>query len=857
MPDRWIYHFNDPLSLDRNGVRRLLGGKGASLKEMTHAGLPVPPGFTLSTDCCAQYFALDRRWPPGLEEAVREALARLEQETSRRFGDARDPLLVSVRSGAAVSMPGMMDTLLNCGRPEAGDAWRQLVAAINAVFESWLSERAVAYRRHHDIRGLAGTAVTVQAMFPSEISGIAFTQDPTDWDAQRIVIEAAYGLGEVVVSGEVTPDRFLVPRSNLTTIATTPGKHGQPGQPIPCLTPGQVEELARVALKIEEYFGHPVDIEWAYAGGKFALLQSRPIRGLEVLREVEPARRAEIDRLRAQANGHRRVWVAHNLGETLRFPTPLTWDIIRRFMNGSGGFGLLYQQLGYRPSKRICREGFLELIGGRIYADPDRLAELFWEGMPLAYDVYALLEDRSILDRAPTKFEANRADGLFLVRLPRNLWGMWRVSRNLKRGRAGAQRRFEQEVLPAFLRQIEGQKAEKLDALADEALFRRLERLIAEHLGPFAAETLRPGFFGALAYAALEGMLVQLMGEVEGAALARTLTLALDGDVTFEQDALLYRIAQGQADLDAFVRRFGHRCIGEMELSLPRWREQPDYLEQTVARLRAGAGRSPEEIHHQSQERYREARAKLPETLRAWAGSSFREQIERDLDEARALLPYRESGKFYLMMGYEMIRATLEELARRWELGRDLYFLRLDELPRFRADRERLMESIAPRRLRWQALQKLDVPDLVDSDHLDTLGQPPPLDASQTELAGTAMAPGVASGPARVVFDPQQPGELGTGYVLVCPSTDPGWTPLFLQARGLIVERGGVLSHGAIVARDFGIPAVACANATRLLQPGALVRVDGNTGRVVLLKEGEAIGSEIKRKEEHMIVPST
>jgi pyruvate,water dikinase len=836
MPDRWIYHFADALTLDHAGVRQVLGGKGASLKEMTHAGLPVPPGFTLSTECCAQYFARGRRWPDGLEEDVRQALARLERETGRRFGDPREPLLVSVRSGAAVSMPGMMDTLLNCGRPDAGEPWQQLADAINAVFESWLSERAVAYRQHHDIRGLKGTAVTVQAMFPSEISGIAFTQDPTDWQAQRIVIEAAYGLGEVVVSGEVTPDRFLLPRGDLANIATTPGKHGQPGQPVPCLSPEQVQELARVALRIEEHFGHPVDIEWAWSQGRFALLQSRPIRGLEVLREVEPARLAEIERLRAQANGQRRVWVAHNLGETLRFPTPLTWDVVQRFMSGSGGFGLLYQQLGYRPSKRVCREGFLELIAGRIYADPDRLAELFWEGMPLAYDQAALLTDRALLDRAPTKFEASKADGLFLVRLPRNLWGMWRVARNLKRGRADAKKRFDEVVLPAFLRRIDQQRAENLQALSDDALLARLERLIADHLGPFAAESLRPGFFGALAFASLEGMLVQLMGEREGAELARTLTLALEGDVTFEQDAMLYRIAHGQAELKAFLERFGHRCIGEMELSLPRWREQADYLEQTVARL-GGAGQSPDEIHQRAVQRCQEARARLPETLKQWGGSCFREAVEHDLDEARALLPYRESGKFYLMMGYEIIRRALEELARRWDLGRDLYFLRLDELPRYTVDRTRLAEVLAQRRLRWQALQKLDLPELVDSAQLDSLGQPSPLDGSRMELTGTAMAPGVASGPVRVVHDPQQPGELGTGYVLVCPSTDPGWTPLFLQARGLVVERGGVLSHGAIVARDFGIPAVACAHATRLLKTGSLVRVDGNAGRVVLMDD--------------------
>jgi phosphohistidine swiveling domain-containing protein len=830
----WIYHFSDAVDLDAVAAKQVLGGKGASLKEMTRAGLPVPGGFTLSTACCEQYFALGRHWPAGLEDEVRIALARLEAETGRRFGDPERPLLVSVRSGAAVSMPGMMDTLLNCGDPQCGDPWPQLLHAITAVFESWLSERAVVYRSHHDIRGLGGTAVTVQAMFPSEVSGIAFTQDPTDWQAQRIVIEAAYGLGEIVVSGEVTPDRFLVPRSDLKQCATTPGKHGTGGQSIPCLSPAQVQELARTAMRIEEHFGHPVDIEWGWADGKFALLQSRAIRGLDVLGAVEPTRLEEIERLHQASRAQRRVWVAHNLGETLRFPTPLTWDIIRGFMNGDGGFGLLYQQLGYRPSRRVRTEGFLELIGGRIYADPDRLAELFWEGMPLAYDLDGLTVDKAILDRAPTKFDAAKADGLFLWRLPRNLWGMWRVARNLKRGRRDAKQRFERNILPPFLRRVEAQKAENLAALGDDAVLERLQKWSADHLGAFAAESLRPGFFGALAFAALEGMLTQLMGERDGAELARTLTLALDGDVTFEQDALLYKAAHGQADLSAFLERFGHRCVGEMELSVPRWREQPGYLEQMLKRLHANPSRSPEEFHCDSAERNRQARAKLPDTLKQWGGSCFREQIEQHLEDTRALLPYRESGKFYLMMGYEQIRRAIQELARRWDLGRDIYFLNLAELPRWQSESTHLAEVIGQRKLRWQALQKLDLPDQIDSAKLEGLGLPQVLDASQRELAGTAMAPGVASGPARIIFDPQEAGELGVGYILVCPSTDPGWTPLFLGARGLIVERGGVLSHGAIVARDFGIPAVACPNATRLVKAGAVVRVDGNAGRVVL-----------------------
>jgi len=252
--------------------------------------------------------------------------------------------------------------------------------------------------------------------------------------------------------------------------------------------------------------------------------------------------------------------------------------------------------------------------------------------------------------------------------------------------------------------------------------------------------------------------------------------------------------------------------------------------------LKANPGRAPDDIHRQNRERRQQAEHDLPGILANAGGSSLREDIEAKLAEARTLLPYRETGKYYLMMGYELIRQALEELARRWDLGGGIYFLQRDELRRFHGEAAALRAKIAERKSRWQVLQRLDAPDIVDSQNLDGLGLPPPI-AAASELVGAAMAPGVATGIARVVADPQSAGDLGTDYILVCASTDPGWTPLFLNARGLVVERGGVLSHGAIVARDFGIPAVACPHATQQISDGALIRVDGNQGRVSVVQE--------------------
>jgi len=543
---RWVYDFDQALPSDQDDPRALLGGKGASLAEMTRAGLAVPHGFTITTACCARYFESGRTWPDGLADEVREHMARLERTAQRPFAQGDRPLLVAVHRGATVSMPGMMDTILNCGlgddgrTPEA-DPWAALERSITAVFESWLSDRAVAYRRRDGITDLAGTAVNVQMMFPSEVSGVVFTVDPNAPDSQQMIIEASYGLGESVVLGDVTPDRYTATRDGAIAerevghkahavwpIGSTPRKDPD----APSLTDAQVGELVELALRVEEHFGHPVDIEFGWAAGRFAVLQSRRIRGLDVARDVPIARTEEVARLRSLSDGRSKCWGIHNLSETLRFPTPLTWDIVRSYMTGDGGYGRMYRQLGYRPSQRVCDEGFLELICGRIFADPQRQAELFWDAMPLAYDMEAVKADISLLDSAPTKFDPHKADGRFLAHLPANLLSMIRVSRAMKRLGKKAGELFENEALPPFLAYVANRRSQDLSSLSDEQLLAELLSRRTRVLDEFAPASMLPGFFGGMAFEAMSTKLVHLMGPSDGSELSAELVLALDGDTT-------------------------------------------------------------------------------------------------------------------------------------------------------------------------------------------------------------------------------------------------------------------------------------------------------------------------------------
>ncbi len=917
---RLVYFFEDDARQIAPQGKDVVGGKGASLAAMSCAELPVPPGFTISIPCCRYYHQHDNKWPEGLESELQANMVRLHELTGKRFGEGADPLLVSVRSGAAESMPGMMDTILNCGlhpalatevpdeahfwtvytqfirqfahivagiplsafhdaaeklgepvetakalaeahiqlyERESGrefpvTAWDTLRECINGVFGSWNNQRARIYRKAHGLEHLEGTAVNVQSMFNSQVSGVAFTANPAKPAAEEIIVESSYGLGESIVSGDVTPDRFVLDYGSLDIkeralgqkdhVVTGLGKDSDAATFDPAassLTDDQITEVGRLALKVEAHFGFPVDIEWGLADGKFSLLQSRAIRGLDVARDAEVGRREEIERLKRLVSESRKkdkVWIIHNLAETLQTPTPLTWDIIRGFMSGNGGFGQMYKDFGYRPSKRVCEGGFLELICGRIYADSDRASELFWESMPFAYDHQELLADPRLLDTAPTKFDADRADEKFLLRLPGNLLALLRAKGRTRRARRDAIKVFEEVELPRFREYVSERREQDLVELPTDEVIAELHDRVRCVLMDFGKESLKPGFFGGCARLELEAKLTQLLGRVEGEKLTQVLISGLMGDTTVEQNAMLFRVSQGEETMEAFLECYGHRSAGEMDLANARWREDDAYLRQIVDSQKISEDHSPASLHKRNKERREQAMRDLPDVLAQWGGSFMREEIEGLAIEAQDLLPYRETGKHYLMMGYDLIRTAVVELGRRWKLDNDVFFLHLDELEQLESDRDRLVQEIAKRKVRWQSARLLDLPDVISSDRLDDLGLPRQIEAA-SELEARSLAAGVVTGTAHIVFSPSDATDLGDDCILVCPSTDPSWTALFTTIKGLIVERGGVLSHGAITARDFSIPAVACPDTTQIIKNGAKVRVDGDRGHISIFED--------------------
>lgn len=866
-------------SPDVPGDLAVLGGKGVNLCELTRAQFDVPPGFIVTTAAYLDFVSAnglgDRiagliddldptsskrveqvseeirslfkqgLTPPAMMQEVREGYGRLKAAGEER---------VAVRSSATAedlpeaSFAGQQDTYLNISGEEA------VLEAVKDCWGSLWTARAIVYRSQHQIplEGLA-LAVVVQQMVMAETAGIMFTVNPLTGARDELVINAAWGLGEAVVGGHVTPDTLIVDKTTgeirdlvvaektVMTAATSDGtsevqidddrRHAR------VLDDQQAQCLVDIGCRVEKHYGSPQDIEWAIRGDDIYLVQARPVTSLpEDPAVVNEIRIKESDRLHALAEGTRKVWVRHNLHEILPSPTPLTWDIMKEFMNGDGGFGRMYRDMGYKPSDDVCRNGFLELVAGTVYADPDRAANLFWAGMPLIYDLDDVAADPKLMDSAPNKFDPEQADAKFLVSFPRLLRDMMRCSKQMKKMAKRSVAYFDEQVVPRFCHWLDSKKAQNLQKLSTEQLFSELDERIEVGLHRIGAESLKPGFFGGMAHAELEARLAQLMGEEEGLKLSLLLTQGLEGDSTIEQNVALYEVAQGNGTCGEFIAKYGHRGVGEMELANPSYRESDSYLRQILSSYSGGAVQSPLDRHGENAQRRMEAEKELPATLQAWGGSSFREEIMEKMRDAQQMLPYREIGKDYLIMGYDAIRMVVREIASRFDLGEDVFFLTRAELRRYEKDAETLDKLIAERKTERAAAKQLHMPEVIDSKHLDGLGLPPEYDDA-AELTGDGVASGVATGPALIVFDPQEVAANKTEYILVCPSTDPSWTALFLHARGVVVEEGGILSHGAIVARDFGIPAVVCPDATRRIVSGQEIRVDGNRGVITLIEE--------------------
>ena len=546
----------------------------------------------------------------------------------------------------------------------------------------------------------------------------------------------------------------------------------------PCLEPEELEALRAAAERAQALLGGELDLEFAFTEEREPwILQARPITARAA--SVEELCRQQREFLRTRADARGTVWSRYSVAETLPHPTPMSWAIVERMLSLRGAYGKLYRELGYDPDPELGKESVAELICGRPYINLSREPRLYFKDFPFAYPLARLKADPRLASYPTPEVDLSLARPGFWGRLPATFWKMLRVQSRLGHLRRAFARELRERIAPAFLGRLKVLAEESLESLTVEALRQRLESLICLVVDDFAGDSLKASAFAHLVSQGKPPQIPRLDPETDLAGLMRA-------------------GATGQLSLEELLKRIGHRGAGEMELANPRWNEVPEKLRAELTRIgpAAAPGRVGDTPDHE------------------W-------------------LRLRELGRHWLMFGWAELRRTLLALDRALALEGGIFWLRPEELGAVNPD------LVAQRRREHRLLQSIACPPVIFSDDLEAIGRvmAEPAACGRQER-GTGLSWGVAEGTALVVERPEQVPDDESGYILVCPSTDPAYTAAMSRACALLVETGGVLSHGAIVARELGLPAVANLP-LGLFRSGQRVRVDGQAGTVGWLGDEE------------------
>ncbi|WP_395727222.1 PEP/pyruvate-binding domain-containing protein [Nakamurella sp.] len=844
-----------------------VGGKAANLGELLAAGFRVPDGFCVGT--AAYRAATDGRLPvPVPVDANAAAVARsavlaapmpapVADAIRERYADLGPDVPVAVRSSATAedlpgaSFAGQQDTYLNVVGIDA------VLDAVHRCWASLWTDRAVAYRASQGIDDDVALAVVVQRMVDARAAGVLFTADPITGRRRQAVIDAAPGLGEAVVSGSVDPDHFVVDTATGRILRRTVGGSGTY-----CLTDGEVRELAELGDRVESAFGSPQDIEWAFdPAGDLWLTQSRPITTLFPV----PVRSKPV------AAGDVRVFFCVTLAQGLHRPiTPMGQAALRVI---GGGLPTL---AGYPPESITGGPAGFAIAAERVFADftPALRSRIGRAIAPRGLDV---MEARSAVvlrglfdDPRFSVLPGSRRAGVrtilravVAVRAP---FGALRAAVRPAAAIRSARRsltRIERAPVPPPSAPIR----ERVDAAID---------LLSGSfpLAPRILQAAVVGFAGlGLAWRLLRGDVTATDAETVLRGVPHNVTTEMDmslwdmavrvrGDrasadllASTAADELSVRYRAGdlpavlQREMAAFLARYGQRAVAEIDLGLPRWSDDPAHLFGVLAgylRLDTGAGATAVAPDRRFADGVRQAEEMVHDLVgRARRRGPLRGVlVSFGLRRARALVGLREMPKFLMITAIARSRGILAgvgaELAAAGALNAadDVFFLDFDEVKAAAAGQD-LRVTVAQRRARYeQELGRRHVPRVVLSDGTEpeavadvaTTGEP-------GTLVGSPASAGTVTGVARVILDPVG-ARLEPGEILVAPSTDPGWTPLFLTAGGLVMEMGGSNSHGAVVAREYGIPAVVgVAGATRDIRSGMQITVDGAAGVVRMAGE--------------------
>jgi phosphohistidine swiveling domain-containing protein len=798
--------------------------------------------------------------PPEVAEAVRSAYAAMGATPGAGNAPA-----VAVRSSATTedlpfaSFAGQQDSFLDVVGADA------VIEAVRRCWASLWTDRAVAYRSANGISHRdTGLAVVVQLLVDAATAGVLFTANPVTGTRGETVIDASRGPGQAVVSGAVNPDHFAVDSATGRILQLARGRYDaaaddlQPGDAggQPSLADAQVRALTALGLAAQRLFGEPQDVEWVIdAGGTIWLTQSRPITTLYPLPDPSSA---EPFGAESEPPSDTRVYLCGSLLQGLTRPiTPMGLSVLG--MWGDRRSPWTYVSPGLRMYMDLTpvlrsKSGRRALVRMLPLADGRSAAVL-----PALLDDPRFSVIKRPLRKAPVKAAGARGGGPF-ARPGLVTWLVPALIRAVLRPEAALRR----------ARSFEKRLAKDLALREPATAFRRLDH--AEHAAARTVEGLiratLPG--PATGYTMLAVARWLLRGVAEPRELEAVLR-GLPNNVTTEMDLELWRLsvsiagdpasreafldkqphelavsyaagtlpAVAQVGLRGFLERYGHRAVAEIDLGMPRWAEKPDHLLGMISnylRLK-NPEQAPDRQFHRAAD-HAEARIRsLVE--RARTRSQLRGRlVALCLHRSRQLCGLRELPKFYVVtvLGemHRQLSAIGAEMARTGAVAAagDVFFLDFDEV-RVGLRGADLKGMVTDRRRIYDAeLGRRRIPRLLLSDGTDVEAVAASAAAAPDAMVGTPASAGTATGRVRVILDPVG-ARLEPGEILVAPSTDPGWTPLFMTAGALVMEMGGVISHGAVVAREYGIPAVVgLPDATTRLRTGQTVTVDGAAGTV-------------------------
>jgi pyruvate,water dikinase len=714
----------------------------------------------------------------------------------------------------------------------------------------------------------------VQRLVPADAAGVCFTLDPVTGGSDRALVNASFGLGESVVNGRVSPDTFAVDKTirkvvlrNIATkhlkVVPAPGGTREVALAEPLgrrasVSDEQVVEIAGLALAIEESEGRAVDIEWAVCGGEIFVLQSRPVTavGRDHKPLVEEPPEDWIPELNTPVDPRYPVYSNGNISEVLPgCITPLSWSYIgptieHAFRSQGEALGAMepggpeYQVLGFFFHRPYVCVSFLEVAAERTPGlSPDTVHEEFI-GPP--EKIQPAVRTR---DLWPARWPAIARVGLTLLRKVAGLEREARACEERMR-RRWAESRPEHVKTWSDQRLLEevrfSEREAKLSdvhvwassfAVAQFGILRKLTRAwLGDDDGSLAARMVT-GIGGLPSADPAFGLWELARGVTSEPALAERFESIRDDAALLAALDELGGPGRGfRRVLDRFLDVFGHRAVCEAEFRNPCWREDPAQVLALVRNYLQPGVLSPEAVRERQQRVGREASARLGELF-----PLKRVLLRQILRRTRRSMELREQLKDLIVLRSDRARGIYAEVRRRLVARKqladpdDLYFLLCGELAELLTGvlRPKRAEEIVLRRrcdFAWcQAVRVPKIQELVPKVATEE-GLTP-----ERRLQGVGVSPGRVEGRARVILDPRLESHIEPGEILVAPVTDAGWTPLFINAAGLVVEVGGLLSHGSVVAREYGLPAVVGASgATRRIRTGDHISLDGSSGLVLL-----------------------